>query len=87
LNMEYQLNQDFLYSVDIFDIKLINAKKHVQLTLKYPDAAVFALIVHGYSFDTMVRMMTSIAHVTQSHAEDLIKDTVIMLRENHVLES
>lgn len=85
--MDLKLNSDFLYCVDIFDIKLINSKEHLQITLRYPDAAIFALIVHGYSYDTMVEMMTSIAHVTKSHAAGLIGDTINLLKENKVLES
>lgn len=83
--MEYKLNSNFSYYVDIFHIKLINMKEHKQLTLRYPDAAIFALLIKKYAHSKMVNMISEIAHVTTEHAEGLISDTIKMLKKHDVL--
>jgi len=82
--MKYQLNKDFTWSVDIFDIKLINTKEHCQLKLKYPDAAIFALKHDGYAGQKLIHMVSKIAHTTEKHAEEMIRDVLNMLIENQV---
>jgi hypothetical protein len=84
--MNYKLNPDFSYCVDVFDIKLINMKEHKQLTLKYPDAAVFALLINKYEPGKIINMISEIAHVTPKHAEGIINDTIDMLKENNVFK-
>ncbi|MBN2215683.1 MAG: hypothetical protein JW723_15750 [Bacteroidales bacterium] len=84
--MNYKLNSGYSYCVDMFDIKLINMKARKQITLRYPDAAVYALMLKGYAYTDMVRMMAEIALVTKSHAEKLVNDTMNMLQEYNVIE-
>ena len=84
--MNYKLNSDYSYCVDMFDIKLINMKERKQLTLKYPEAAVYALMIKGYAYTDMIRLMAEIAFVTRSHAESLVNDTMKMLQKYDIIE-
>ena len=85
--MDYHLNDDFSYCVNIQDIQFINHNEHLYFTLHYPEAAIFDLIFKGYGKKSMVRMMTKIALVSETHAEDLIRDTINILIENKVIET
>lgn len=83
--MKYQLNKDYSWCVDMYDIKLINATEHCQLILRYPDAAIFALIHDGYKYQKLIQMVSKIAHTTEKHAEEMIGDVLDMLIENKVI--
>ncbi|MBN2103541.1 hypothetical protein JW835_05815 [bacterium] len=84
--MRYQLNPDFSYCVDIRDIKLISRRDNTRICLPYPQAAVFDLLLKGYSQQAMERMMAKIALVTESHAAGLIRDTLDDLMEKKVIK-
>lgn len=83
--MKYQLNTDFSWCVDMYDIKLINTKEHCQVILKYPDAAIFALIQSGYTHQKLIQMVSKIAHTTEKQAEDMISDVIDVLKESKVV--
>jgi len=83
--MTYHLNTDFSYAVDIQDIKLIDNSNDKLITLRYPEAAIFDLLIKQYSYKTMIRMLSKIGLMTDSHAENLIGDTIDFLVKNHVL--
>ena len=84
--MAFQFNSDFSYNVDIQDIKLVHLKENKQLTLAYPEAAIFDLLIKGYPYKTMIRMMKQITLLTETHAENLIRDTIDFLIQHNVLE-
>lgn len=83
--MTYHLNTDFSYCVDIQNIKLIDQRKNKMITLRYPEAAIFDLLIKQYSHKTMVRMLSKIGLMTESHAENLIGDTIDFLVQNYML--
>ena len=83
--MKYKLNTDFSWCVDMYDIKLINVKEHRQIVLKYPDAAIFALIHNGYTHRKMIYMVSKIAHTSEKHAEEMISDVLDVLKESKVV--
>jgi len=83
--MKYKLNTDFSWCVDMYDIKLINTKEHCQIILKYPDAAIFALMHSGYKYQKLIHMVSKITHTTEKHAEEMISDVLDVLKESKVV--
>ncbi|MCI0493525.1 hypothetical protein L0Z72_00850 [candidate division KSB1 bacterium] len=83
--MTYHMNPDFSYAVDIQDAKLIDNTNGKLITLRYPEAAIFDLLIKQYSHKTMVRMLSKIGLMTDSHAENLIGDTIDFLVQNNVI--
>lgn len=83
--MTYYLNPDFSYAVDIQDIKLIDNSNGKLITLNYPEAAIFDLLIKQYPHKMMIRMLSKIGLMTDSHAENLIRDTIDFLVQNNVL--
>ena len=83
--MTYLFNFNFSYCVDIEDIKLIDQRKNKILTLTYPSAAIFDLLIKKYPKITMIRMISKIGLLTETHAEYLIGETIDFLVKNHVL--
>lgn len=84
--MLYKLHPNFSYCVDIQNIVLINRKEDMEIRMPYPQAAIFDLLLNGYSRQAMTRMMSHIALVTETHASDLIRDTLHDLLDNKVIE-
>ncbi len=83
--MRYRFNADFSYCVDIQDVKLVDKKGKKVLTLHYPEAAIFDLLIKRYPHNTMIRMMAHIGLLTETHAENLIRDTIDFLVQHRVL--
>ncbi|HEX9971240.1 MAG TPA: hypothetical protein VGD14_04140 [bacterium] len=83
--MTYHLNTDFSYCVDIQDIKLIDKKNNKMITLNYPEAAIFDLLIKQYPHKTLIRTLSKIGLLTEIHAENLIGDTIDFLVQNNVL--
>ncbi|MBN1997921.1 hypothetical protein JW935_10240 [candidate division KSB1 bacterium] len=84
--MDFQLNSDCSYCVDIADIQFIDHTNNIQFRLPYPQAVVFDLLLKGYSKDTMVRMICKIALVMEAHAQNLIQDTITELKNKAILK-
>jgi hypothetical protein len=84
--MKYKLNPDFSYYIDLYDIIIINKKTQTQLVIKYPDAAVLALMLKNYPYPKIIRMISKIALVTPKHAEGLTKDSLTFFTNNNILE-
>ena len=80
-----QLNPEFTYCVDIYDIKLVNREKGIQFCLSYPQAAIFDLLLKGYNRKMIVRMLIHIAHMTETHAEHLLEDTLIDFQNKNMI--
>jgi hypothetical protein len=83
--MTYHINSDISYCVDIQDIKLIDNRNNRMLTLNYPEAAIFDMLIKQYPHKTMIRMLSKIGLLTETHAENLICDTIDFLVQNNVL--
>lgn len=83
--MKYQFNADFSYCVDTQNIKLMDKSKSKMITLNYPEAAIFDLLIKQYPYKTMIRMISKIGLMTENHAENLICDTIDFLVQQHVL--
>lgn len=83
--MIYHFNADFSYCVDIQDIKLIDQRKNKVLTLNYPAAAIFDLLIRQYPHKKMIQMISKIGLLTETHAENLIGETIDFLVQNRVL--
>ncbi len=83
--MRYRFNTDFSYCVDIHDIKLIDKRDKKMITINYPEAAIFDLLIKQYSHKTMIKMISKIGLLTETHAENLIGETIDFLVQNNVL--
>jgi hypothetical protein len=82
--MTYTFNPDIVYCVELHDVKLFNKKTNQSLTLNYPEAAIFDLLVKEYPHLTMIRMLSKIGFMTESHAESLLNDTLDFLMQHNV---
>ncbi len=69
--------------MDIQDIKLIDKSK--MITLSYPAAAIFDLLIKQYPHKTMIKMISKIGLYTESHAESIVGDTLDFLIQHNVL--
>lgn len=83
--MTYRFNSDISYCVDLHDIKLTDKGNGRLITLNYPEAAIFDLLIKQYPHTTMIRMISKIGLLTETHAENLIGDTIDLLVRNQVL--
>ena len=84
--MTFHLNPNYVYCVDLRDIKLTH-KDGRKLVLDYPQAAIFDMLLKQYSSDTRIRMMRHIGILSEQHARQLINDTIEMLVDTQVLLS
>jgi len=83
--MNYRLNPNCLYCVELRHIQIIDRVNARQLALEYPKAAVFDLIIKQVPEPTLVRMIAKIALVTESHARKIIHDTIDELVQNEII--
>lgn len=83
--MTYRFNSDILYCVDIQNIQMIDKLNRKVITLFYPEAAIFDLLMKQYPCEIMIRMLSKIGLMTETHAEDLIRDTIDFLVQNNII--
>lgn len=67
----YQIQKNTQYVVEQTHILLLNEKK--QYILAYPEAAIWDFLIKQYPLKKMTKLLSSIAFITESHAEHLIK--------------
>lgn len=85
----YQCTPHTRWAVEVWGIVLIHLKTGIVCRLNYPQAAVWDLLTHGYSYDRLVRMLTAITSLQADEVEKLLAESLenwvdagFLVREN-----
>jgi len=81
----YIIHPDVSYCVDVFDIKLYHALRNASITLPYPQAAVWDMLVKQIPRVKMIDRLSKIGCMTAAHAEQVLGETLDYLLAEQLL--
>jgi hypothetical protein len=70
------IHPDVAYCVDVFDIKVYHGLLNISITLSYPRAAVWDMLVKETAQAKMIELLSKIGCMTADHAEAVLSDTL-----------
>ena len=73
------------YVVNMYDIQIIDRQTNQAITLGYPEAAVFDLLIKEYPCEKIIQMISYIVHCAKSHAESILNDTLNKLIQKNFI--